>query len=167
MLLLIAATVAGYPVYVKPQLDPLRPADAVVVLGGTPYKRFEYGIQLAEEGYAPRVLISNSQGAADPRMQQICGGSYSVTVDCFIPDPWTTRGEAEQIRDETARLGWKHIIVVTFTPHISRARYIVSRCFSGEITMVAVDQHLSFGDWVANYIYQTAGYAKTLTEAGC
>ncbi|AYJ48177.1 YdcF family protein [Rhodococcus sp. P1Y] len=165
--LAVIGVLAGLPVYVFPQVDELRAADAVIVLGGSPYERFEYGIDLAEQGYAPRVVLSNSVGPEDPRMQQICGGDYSVEVECFVPSPWSTRGEAEEIERLSLENGWNHIIVVTYTPHLSRARFIVEECYSGELTMAASPTHQSAIQWVESYIYQTAGYAKALLSPSC
>lgn len=166
-ILLVAFVAAGWPVYVHPQVDPLRPADAVVVLGGTPYERFHYGIDLAEEGYAPTVLLSNSVGPDDVRMKQICDGDYTVEVSCFLPDPYSTKGEAQEIERRAVAENWQHIIVVTYTPHLSRARYIVQQCYGGEVTMSPNPTTQSVGEWIGAYIYQTAGYIKAALDSEC
>lgn len=154
--------------YVHPEMQsPLEAADAVVVLGGTPYERFEYGIQLAETGLAPEVVISNSVGADDTRMQEICSTPASVQVTCFLPEPWTTRGEAQEIRTLAAERGWQRIIVVTTTAHIARARYILDRCFDGTIEMTNYPEKLSIPERVGGWIYQTAGWVRALTQRGC
>ncbi|MBU9762711.1 YdcF family protein [Mycobacterium sp. TNTM28] len=157
----------GWKVYKHPQTDPLRPADAIVVLGGTPYERFDLGLQLAQQGYAPFLLISQSTGADDPRMDKYCHQQFSFEVKCFIPDPWTTEGEAQEIRDDAKEYGWQHIIVVTFTPHVSRARYIVGKCFDGELTMVASPTRPDFSYWTWMFIRQSGGYVKALLTPGC
>ncbi|WUI33384.1 YdcF family protein [Nocardia sp. NBC_00416] len=161
------AAVAGRPVFVDPQLDPLRRADAIVVLGGTPYERFDLGLELAREKWAPELLISASTGLDDPHMDRYCRTAQPFRVSCFEPRPWTTRGEAQEIRRRADAEGWRHIIVVTFTPHISRARYIVGRCFDGELTMVASPGRTDalFRTWM--YVRQSAGYLKAFTESGC
>lgn len=167
LILVIVAAVVGLPVFVHPQLDPLRPADAIVVLGGTPYERFDIGLELARQRWAPELLISASTGLDDPRMDRYCRTGYPFRVTCFEPRPWTTRGEAQEIRRRAAAQGWRHIIVVTFTPHVSRARYIVGRCFDGELTMVASPSRTDplFQAWM--YVRQSAGYLKAFTEFGC
>ncbi|WP_433654771.1 YdcF family protein [Nocardia sp. CA-128927] len=162
---LIAAL--GWPVYVRPQVDPLRPADAIVVLGGTPYERFDVGLDLAQRGYARQLLISRSTGADDPAMDKYCNGRFDFQVSCFVPDPWTTQGEAQEIGRRARKYGWQHIIVVTFTPHVSRARYIVQKCFSGAVTMVASPSPSGPAFWTWMYIRQSAGYLKAFTERGC
>jgi uncharacterized SAM-binding protein YcdF (DUF218 family) len=161
------AGIAGWPVFVAPQTDPLRPADAIVVLGGTPYERFELGLGLARQRWAPELLIAASTGLDDPRMDRYCRTEYPFRVDCFEPRPWTTRGEAQEIRRRAIAGDWRHIIVVTFTPHISRARFIVDRCFDGELTLVASPSPTgpAFRAWM--YVRQSAGYLKAFTESGC
>ncbi|MEV0355798.1 YdcF family protein [Nocardia sp. NPDC050697] len=167
LLVLGVLTAAGLPVFVHPQVDPLRPADAIVVLGGTPYERFDLGLELAERGLAPELVISASTGLNDPVMAKYCAGEHPFRVSCFEPEPWTTQGEAQEIRRRAAAEQWRHIIVVTFTPHVSRARYIVGKCFGGELTMVASPSRtdLPFTAWM--YIRQSAGYLKAFTEIGC
>ncbi|WP_083897699.1 YdcF family protein [Nocardia vinacea] len=159
--------VAGLPVYVHPQTDPLRHADAIVVLGGTAYERFDVGLALAERGYAPQLLISRSTGEDDSVMDRYCAPRFEFTVSCFVPDPWTTDGEAREIARRASLYGWRHIIVVTYTPHVSRARYIVGKCFHGELTMVASpsDDGLKFWTWM--YIRQSAGYVRAFFSRGC
>ncbi|WKG13128.1 YdcF family protein [Nocardia sp. PE-7] len=163
----LAAAFAGWPVFVHPQVDPLRPADVIVVLGGTAYERFDLGIELAERGLAPEVLISQSTGPDDPMMDKYCGGRFAFRVSCFVPDPWTTDGEAREIVRRAKIYGWNHIIVVTFTPHVSRARYIVEKCYDGEITMVASpsDSGVEFWSWM--YVRQSAGYIRAFVNQHC
>ncbi|WP_107656000.1 YdcF family protein [Nocardia suismassiliense] len=168
LIAVVAAVVAlGWPVYVRPQVDPLRPADAIVVLGGTPYERFDLGLDLARRGYARQLLISRSTGADDPAMDKYCDGHFDFQVSCFVPDPWTTQGEAQEIGRRARQFGWHHIIVVTFTPHVSRARYIVEKCFSGEVTMVASPSPSGLAFWAWMYLRQSGGYLKAFTERGC
>ena len=57
---------AGYPVYVRPQVDTLRKADAILVLGGTSAgARYRYGLDLARQGWASNLVLSNPYGAED------------------------------------------------------------------------------------------------------
>jgi len=165
VVLVVLAGVAGWPVYVHPQVDPLRKADAIVVLGGTAYDRFDLGLDLAQRGYAPQLLIST--GAGDNNMNKYCKGHFDFVVNCFVPDPWTTRGEAEEIGRRAKQQGWHHIIVVTFTPHVSRARYIVEKCFDGELTIVASPSASGLRFWTWMYIRQSAGYLRAFTDRGC
>ena len=58
-LLLIAAVIAGLPVYVRPQIDRLRHADAILILGGEGKSRFLVGLDLGLKGWAPNLVVSN------------------------------------------------------------------------------------------------------------
>lgn len=165
--LVVVIGAAGWPVYVHPQIDPLRRADAIVVLGGTAYERFDVGLELAERGYAPTLLISRSTGPDDHEMDRYCAAHFEFTVSCFIPDPWTTEGEAQEIRRRARQFGWRHIIVVTYTPHVSRARYIVQKCFDGEVTMVASPSASGLRFWAWMYLRQSAGYLRAFLSPGC
>ncbi|MFH5207427.1 YdcF family protein [Antrihabitans spumae] len=155
--------VALWPVYVDPIVDEPERADAIVVLGGAHDGREELAIRLASQGYAPQVVFSNPYGASR-RMQRLCYGEYTFKVSCFEPDPATTRGEGREIRRLAAEQGWTRVIVMTFTPHISRSRYIVGKCFDGELLMVPSRPELRKIDWAWNYVYQSFGYARALFE---
>jgi hypothetical protein len=161
--LLIAAVIAALPVYVRPQIDPLRHADAIFVLGGRDYDRYPFGIGLGEHGWAPNVVLS-----IDRWHTGFCATPHPhLNLRCFIPDPPTTRGEAHELHSLAANYGWRTIIVVTSRPHISRARFILEQCFDGNLTMVESPAHLSAVGRVSQYIYQTAGYARVVLEPGC
>ena len=59
-LLLAAVAAAGYPVFVRPQTDPLRRADAILVVGcADPLPRYRYAFELASQGWAPTLLVSD------------------------------------------------------------------------------------------------------------
>ncbi|NUS43133.1 MAG: YdcF family protein [Mycobacteriaceae bacterium] len=162
-----ALAALGWPVYVRPQVDPLRHADAVVVLGGTAYERYDIGHDIARRGYAHAVVLSRSTGPDDPVMDDYCAPRAEYRVLCFVPDPWTTRGEAQEIARLTARYGWRHLIVVTFTPHVSRARYIIGKCFRGELTMIASPSPSGLRFWSWMYLRQSAGYVRAALDRGC
>lgn len=165
--LIAFAGIAGWPVYVHPQVDPLQKADAIVVLGGTAYQRYDLGLELAQHGYARQLLISRSTGVSDPNMDKYCAGHYDFAVNCFEPHPRTTRGEAEEIGRRAKQQGWHRVTVVTFTPHISRARYIVGKCFDGELTMVVSPTPSGLRFWTWMYIRQSAGYLRAFLQRRC
>ena len=69
---------------------------------------------------------------------------------------------------EIARLAaaehWRKVIVVTFTPHLSRARYIIGKCWDGDLLMVENAAYLAPAGWAYNFVYQSFGYARALFE---
>lgn len=163
-----AAVLAGLPVYVRPQIDQLRHADAILVLGGAHYNRYPFAMGLAAQGWAPELVISNPLGEDDPWLSEICATPEpKYRLHCFAPDPPTTRGEGRELRRLASLHGWQSVIVVTFRPHVSRARFILEQCFDGDLIMVAQAGSLTLPRWVSEYVYQTAGYARALLEPGC
>jgi uncharacterized SAM-binding protein YcdF (DUF218 family) len=166
--ILIAALIAGLPVYVLPQEDHPRRADAILILGGPDYRRYGYGFNLGAEGWAPTVVVSNPNGADDPYLSKYCATPHrEFTLVCFVPDPETTKGEGRELRRLAERYGWHTVIVVTIRPHISRARFILEQCFDGELVMVALPVQPSILEWAFHYVYQTAGYARAMLQPGC
>jgi hypothetical protein len=161
--LLVAAVMAGLPVYVRPQIDPLRHADAILVLGGLPYDRYPFGIRLGEQGWAPIVVLS-----IDRWLTRLCATPHPhFNLRCFMPDPPSTKGEAQELHRLAVHYGWRTVIVVTFRPHISRARFVLEQCFDGNLVMVESPAHLSAREWAYQYVYQTAGYARAVLETNC
>jgi hypothetical protein len=166
--LLIAAVVGGLPVYVRPQVDALRHADAILILGGADYSRYPFGFDLGSKGWAPKVMVSNPNGSDDPWLTNYCATPHpGLDLHCFVPDPPTTKGEGRELRRLAAQYGWGTVIVVTYRPQISRARFILQRCFDGDLVMVASPTNLSVLGWAYQYVYQTAGYVRAVLQPGC
>jgi uncharacterized SAM-binding protein YcdF (DUF218 family) len=167
VVVLVAALVgwAGYPVYVRPQVDPLRKADAILVVGGAdPLPRYRYAFDLAGQGWAPHLVVSDP----DRQLTKACAAHYAgFTVECFSPVPRTTLGEARELRRIATEKHWRTVIIVAYTPHISRARYIMQQCFDGSLIMAAVPVGLSPWQWAWMYAYQSAGYVKSVFVGGC
>ena len=84
-----------------------------------------------------------------------------------MPDPSTTKGEGRTLRQLADENGWRTVIVVTFTPHVSRARFILAQCFDGALIMAASPGPTSALSWAFQYLYQTAGYVRALLQPGC
>jgi len=178
------AAVAGIPVYVHPRTDPLRKADAIFILGGYGDRK-PYGFSLFQQGWAPNVILSNPIGPSQPdaatmwidRWCDSTGWGSELLPDpkpwpvstkfCPNPDPPTTLGEARAFRKLAEEHGWKSVIVVTFRPHIARARLIFERCFSGDVTMAVSPVDISTTQWVYEYFYQSAGFVKALVGEDC
>lgn len=162
--LLTAAIVAALPVYVRPQIDHLHRADAILVLSGYGEDRYAMGLDLQAQGWASTVVVS--RGPDDTRMTDFCA-TPDPKLLCFVPDPVTTKGEARELRRLANQYGWRTVIVVTFRPHISRARFILEKCFDGVLIMVASPAHIPLSRWAFEYAYQTAGYLRAVLQPGC
>lgn len=165
----VLAAVVGYPVYVRPQVDTVRHADAILVLGGSAAgPRYRYAVDLARQGWAPTLVLSNPYGGAQPFVDALCRTPQPrLHVECFAPDPHTTLGEGRELRRLARERHWETVIVVTSVPHVSRARYIIGKCFDGELVMAATPVRLGVVGWAAMYVYQTAGYVKSVLQGDC
>jgi uncharacterized SAM-binding protein YcdF (DUF218 family) len=168
--LILTWLIGGYFVIVSPVTNRLEKADAIVVLGPPDAdRRADYALELAERGYAPVVAIS-VESDRQSELKGACNGRVpsGITAMCFRADPETTQGEARQIKAYAAQYGWKRIIVVTSSYHVSRARLIVQRCFQGQVLMESPPVGHSVAEIAYQYLYQSAGYVKALTiTTGC
>lgn len=162
----------SHAVYRDVEQDPLHLADAIVVLGGEHDGREDYGLQLANEGYASVVLISDSyRPYSDDAalMSRVCSaGNDTIEVICESPTPSTTQGEAKMVERIAQQLGWRSVIVVTWSFHIPRARYIFDQCFDGKVTMREMPRTYDRPPWrwAYTYAYQSSAFAKAAI-VGC
>jgi uncharacterized SAM-binding protein YcdF (DUF218 family) len=62
---------------------------------------------------------------------------------------------------------WSNLVVVTSRYHISRARLIFKRCFTGRLQMVAAPENINPAQWLYQYFYQSAGYLRAAVQTGC
>ncbi len=153
--------------YVFPDEEEPGPVDAIVVLGGLSSRPVtDKAIDLAGQGFADLIVISDAFGG-DTRPANLCEKDATVSIECFQPDPATTRGEARAIAGLAEERGWRSVTVVTAGYHVSRARLLIGRCFSGSLTMAAASVPLDLAGWIHQYAYQTAGFADALLDPQC
>lgn len=168
--LVIGIGAAGYPVYVEPRPAEPAPADAIVVLGGPGQGRYQYGVDLADRGLARDLVISDPH-QRDQSPKALCekgSGHTQYTVTCFVPTPATTKGEIAELNRLADARGWKSIMVVTFTPHVARTRYLFDRCFhGGRVSVLASPDRVGIGQTAWQYVYQTVGFARSFVQRGC
>jgi hypothetical protein len=169
--LVIVWAVVGLFLYVAPQADEPEHADVLFVLG-PPDQRIDYAERLMQQGYAPMLAVSVPVGKNG--RYAICAAQHTYRVICFNPDPFTTQGEARALRDLSDRYEWKSADVLAAQYHVTRARVIVRRCFTGDLHMMADRSGLPLisltnatYSWVHQYIYQTAAFVKVALEPGC
>jgi hypothetical protein len=168
LVLFLVWVVGGYFVLVRPQVSHPTHAAAIVMLGPPDENnRVETALKLIKDHVATMLVISVPAGHQRAAKDLCTEPQSGFTVMCFRPNPATTRGEAEEIRRLAAQHGWKSIVVVTSTFHISRARMIVKRCYSGKLYMVPARKGISFGRWMYQYFYQSGGYIKAFLHTSC
>lgn len=151
--------VAGLPLYVFPPAAAVSDADLIYVIGPPTAARVALAEELAEQGVASDFLVSvSAQGRYNTASAvDLCDLPEAV---CDTPDPFTTKGEARMLRDYAAAHETGSTVVITFTPHVARTRYIFEKCYDGEVTVVGVDQRMNLGDWVYQYAYQSAAFVR-------
>src|SRR5205823_5133085 len=81
-------------------------------------------LALMRRRVAPVLAISGA--FLDPKWtkaHRLCRGEEGPTryrVLCFVPQPYSTRGEARAIARLAVQHGWRRVIVVTSTFHVTR-----------------------------------------------
>ena len=134
VLLVVAwATVAARFV-VWPEQDGARRADAVVVLAGD-HLRLGKALELMTRRVAPTLVISDGLAPGWHRANRLCRGRAPFRVVCFRASPYSTRGEAETVARLARARGWRSVIVVTSTYHVTRARLLFRRCVDGRVAV--------------------------------
>lgn len=126
-LALVGFVAASARLIVWPSVSGPERADAIVVLAGAG-PRVETAFRLAREGYASTVVISLGARPTIP-----CPTLAHVTVECFVPSPVDTRGEAEHVARLAARRHWHRLLVVPGRFQATRAGVLLHRCFDGTV----------------------------------
>ncbi len=135
--MLVAAfiTATAY-LFVFPRQDAPGHADAIVVLSGATSERLDKALELMRAGVAPTLVISDGRDPAWRQAERLCHG-VRFHVLCFRPDPYSTRGEAEEVARLARARRWRAIDIVTSRYHVFRARLIFRRCYRGTLRIVA------------------------------
>ncbi len=132
--------------------------DAIVVLGG-PGDRLGKGLELAHQGRAPVLVVS--EGLPQTIPASLCEPQgQALKVICFQPEPGTTQGEAEFIGHLARQYRWRSVVLVTTPDQDTRARLRFGRCFTGPVYVVTTP--LSASQWPYAIAYQWAATFKAL-----
>ena len=144
-LLALGALVAAWLVacavlFVWPPAETGAPAraDVVVVLSGA-HQRLPAAEALIRRRVAPLLAISSVSRTPNWKAARaLCrAGSYRGTrVLCFDATPFSTQGEAETVARLAREHGWRRIVVVSSTFHLTRAGMLFRRCYDGRLWLV-------------------------------
>ena len=157
-----------YVVILRPQTSvPPVKADAIVVLGPSLGTRLDDAMKLASELHVNQLLVSVGDTPGQIHAQVCTQPQPGITVTCFVPDPYTTQGEARELGKVAAQRHWTNVIVYADKPHLSRAHLLFKRCFSGTVQMVPDNTKFTIGDWFYGLVYQTGAYVKAELQSGC
>ncbi len=165
--LAVAVPAFVFPAATAPQ--DIERADVVFVIGPPADARVDKALELLHQGTADTLMISlDPEATAYEKAQAVCTfGVEGVTVLCARPEPFTTQGEARWLRTESEARGWDSAAVITFTPHLTRARAITEQCFDGEVAMVDSEQELEPYYWAYMFAYQSGAFVKVWLKGGC
>lgn len=111
--------------------EPLRPADAIVVLGGS-YERALHGYELYRDGYAPRLVVSgarlhdftlNGRPFTEANFSKVFLQGLGVPAQAIILLEFTgtTYAEARAVARLSREQPWKRLILVSSPYHTRRA----------------------------------------------
>jgi uncharacterized SAM-binding protein YcdF (DUF218 family) len=145
-------------------------ADAIVVLSGGRNSRLDPALALMRRGVAPILVISSpSQDRKWKTARRLCSAHHTAGVPrilCFEAHPYSTRGEARAIAAVARAHDWTHVVVVTSTYHVTRARMLVRRCYDGAVSMVGTSS--TWWKLPEEWASETGKLAVQLTaERGC
>jgi uncharacterized SAM-binding protein YcdF (DUF218 family) len=145
LLLVFAGLVAAWLVaclvlFVWPPAESAAPAhaDVVVVLSGDK-RRLPPALTLVRDGVV-RALAISSVGRTRhwQAARELCRtGRYAgARVLCFDASPYSTQGEARAVEELARKHGWRSVVVVTSTFHVTRAAMLFHRCVKVPVAVV-------------------------------
>jgi uncharacterized SAM-binding protein YcdF (DUF218 family) len=160
----VAIVLASAALFVWPKTDQPGPADALVVLGpGLGGERLTRALELTRERLAPVIVVSGSrQPARWPLEHELCATARAI---CFRARPFTTRGEARIVARLAREHGWRSLVIVTSTYHVTRVRLLYDRCFDGRILVVAAEPPGGLAARVRTMLHEWGGLADTLLRS--
>jgi uncharacterized SAM-binding protein YcdF (DUF218 family) len=127
-----AALALSARLFVWPRADEPAPADAVVALDGDRPRRLVFALTLMERRLAPTLVAVRGETVSPALFER----DLPYELVSFVPEPSTTRGEALAVARLAAERGWRRIVVVTSTYHLTRARLIFERALACELRFV-------------------------------
>jgi uncharacterized SAM-binding protein YcdF (DUF218 family) len=135
-------------------------ADAVVVLAGGNGERLDKGLDLMQQGVAPNLVVSTGPN-------ELCSTHHDYAVFCFLPDPDSTRGEAEAIGRLADQHGWRHLVLVTSDYHATRARLLLERCYSGKLDVSTAHSDKAPLPLLSAIGHEWGGLIESAIHRGC
>lgn len=165
VLALTATAVATASLFLFPRSHTPDHADAVALFVGGRGERLDTAVRLVRAGVATNLVIPNGTVSTWPQANQYCRGHHSFTVYCPSPSTDNTRGEARAIATLARRRGWKSVLLVTSTYHVTRARLLLTRCYKGHVDAVKAGPGLTPARYAQRVAHEWAGLAEAMTVA--
>ncbi|MEX5271064.1 YdcF family protein [Kocuria sabuli] len=166
----------GWIVFQHPRTEQPARSDALLVLGPPDRIRMAEALRLMDAGLAPVLVVATpatGDHGDDPgeahytHAEQACTTDPGYEVICFRPDPSTTQGEAVRLRELGEQRGWEHVSVLTYRQHVARSRLLLTRCYAGELDVLAFDYPSVPRGLLREFAYQSGGFVKAWLTPGC
>lgn len=151
-----------------PEIDELAQVDAVYVLGPVE-TRIDEALAVMDQGVAPLLLATTSvnQRTGEEYATEHCGRQTpGYAVECVIPEPYTTQGEARLLAAQVEEHGWTEVAVITSRDHAARARLWMERCVPVEV-LIWEDGRSDGPPGMSSVVHQTGGWVAAELEEGC
>ena len=152
-----------------PDIDPHERVDALYVLGPVE-TRYDEAIALMDAGLAPVMLATTSIDPYNgmPFFTDHCGRvTPTYRIECVLPDPYNTRGEAELLAGQVAVHGWRKVAILTSTPKASRARMLMQRCTTASVLVWDYPDDRTAAGWLEEFVHQSGGWVQAQLDPGC
>lgn len=165
LLLVVVAAASMAASVLWPPTDSPHRADAVVVLSGDHGERLARAKELLAGGVAPTLVLVGTPDSVENL--DMCAGRTTFDVVCLRPEPDNTRTEAAATAELARDRDWEILVVVTSTPHVSRARLLFDRCFPGTLHVVGADPRTDAGAVRRARIHEWFGLVHAQVFRGC
>ncbi len=151
-------------VFLFPPSDAPRRTDLIVVLGPWQERgRLLEGTALAHRYPSSALYLSAYDVRECPLLRRM---TDRADAQCFVPDPFTTRGEARAAADFARLHGYRSMTMVTTGDQLIRGGVRFRRCFDGPVRLALARSSFAFR-W-HRFLYQNAAMVKALVfERGC
>lgn len=153
-----------------PRTDPQGQVDAVYVIGPVE-TRIDQTLAIMDTGVSPLLLATTSVNpqTGEHYATEHCGRhTASYRIECVLPDPYTTRGEARVLGEQARAHGWETVAVITSTPHAARTRLLMERCVDAEVLIWTYDDGgRSLEGWARAFVYQSGAWVKAQLHRSC
>lgn len=167
--------IAGYALLVFTGLllgasDPVKKADAIVLLSGGGKIRNEEAVRLFNDGAADTIVLTQTSGAGssatmvETRNQLVRGGVPSYKIQTATGTATSTFDEARQVATLAERQGFNSILVVTDPYHALRSRILFTTELKGDGVKVKVTAASDHWYQPLTWMFSREGWRVTLTE---
>lgn len=156
--------------FATPVIDPQQQVDAIYLLGPTQHLDEAAVALVRDQKLAPLLLMT---AAVDPTT----GADYSSThcgettasyrVECVLPEPYDTRGEAQLLRSQAVAHDWRSVAVITTKGHLPRARLLMDQCVPARVVMWDNGSDNSLTGWLMTFVHESAAWTSARLSPEC